>query len=129
MKKPRVAFFSPFQPVPSGISEYSEDLLPELSRHLDLDLFVEREGIGSHLKERYKIFKAEDYPSMAESYDMPLYQMGNNVHHLYIYPFIKNFPGIVVLHDTVLHHFYIEATLARDDPDSYVQLMEACYGE
>jgi hypothetical protein len=39
-RKPRIAYFSPLGPDPSGISDYSEELLPHLARHWDMDLFV-----------------------------------------------------------------------------------------
>ena len=38
----RVAYFSPLNPQRSGISDYSEELLPYLGRYLDITLFVER---------------------------------------------------------------------------------------
>src|SRR3954470_1854788 len=38
---PRVACFTPLGPVSSGISYYSEDLLPVLARALDIQLFVD----------------------------------------------------------------------------------------
>src|SRR4051794_37908830 len=38
---PRVACFTPLSPVGSGISYYSEDLLPVLARALDLAVFVD----------------------------------------------------------------------------------------
>ncbi len=37
----RIAYFSPLNPVESGISDYSEDLLPWLAAYLDIDLFVD----------------------------------------------------------------------------------------
>jgi hypothetical protein len=39
----RLAYFSPINPVQSGISDYSEELLPYLAdAGADLDLFIDR---------------------------------------------------------------------------------------
>ena len=40
----RLAFFSPLSPKPSGISDYSEALLPHLAQHVErIDVFIEDE--------------------------------------------------------------------------------------
>ncbi len=41
VRRPRVACFTPLSPVPSGISFYSEELLPVLARAVDLEVFVD----------------------------------------------------------------------------------------
>ena len=38
-------------------------------------------------------------------------------------------PGVIVLHDLVLHHLIVEMTLARGDVDGYVAALEANHGE
>ena len=35
----RIAYCSPINPVPSGISDYSEDLLPYLAQYADITLY------------------------------------------------------------------------------------------
>ena len=37
----RVAYFSPLNPQPSGISDYSEELLPHLAAGAEIELFVD----------------------------------------------------------------------------------------
>ena len=39
----RIAYCSPVNPVPSGISDYSEELLPYLAQYADITLFAERD--------------------------------------------------------------------------------------
>jgi hypothetical protein len=38
-------------------------------------------------------------------------------------------PGIIVLHDVVLHHLVVEMTLARGDVEGYVAALRASHGE
>jgi glycosyltransferase involved in cell wall biosynthesis len=38
-------------------------------------------------------------------------------------------PGVVVLHDVVLHHLIVEMTLARGDAEGYVAALRANHGE
>ncbi len=37
----RLAYFSPLNPQPSGISDYSEELLPYLAAQAEITLFVD----------------------------------------------------------------------------------------
>ena len=37
-------------------------------------------------------------------------------------------PGVIVLHDVVLHHLIVEMTLARGDADGYIAALEANHG-
>lgn len=37
---PRIAYCSPVNPAPSGISDYSEELLPYLAQYAEITLFV-----------------------------------------------------------------------------------------
>jgi hypothetical protein len=41
MKIPRIAYCSPVNPAPSGISDYSEEVLPYLGQYGDITLYVE----------------------------------------------------------------------------------------
>jgi glycosyltransferase involved in cell wall biosynthesis len=129
MNRRKIAYFSPLPPVHSGIAEYSEDLLPKLAEYFDIDIYIDRYEPATPLKGKFPIRPYTDYrPASGGGYDMHIYQMGNNPYHLYLYDFIFEHPGIVVLHDLVLHHFYVEATLARDLRGEYVALMEETYG-
>src|SRR5438270_8936135 len=57
-----------------------------------------------------------------------LYHLGNNPHHEWIYEEAMRTPGVVVLHDMVLHHLIVEMTLARGDVAGYVAALEANHG-
>jgi glycosyltransferase involved in cell wall biosynthesis len=77
-----VGFFSPLPPAQSGVADYAAALLPALRRR-------GRVGIEP------------------ASYDIGLYQLGNNHLHREIYARAIARPGVVVLHDAVLQHFFL----------------------
>jgi glycosyltransferase involved in cell wall biosynthesis len=63
-----------------------------------------------------------------DDYDHVIYQLGNNPHHELMYVEAMREPGVVVLHDLVLHHLVVEMTLARGDADGYIAALEANHG-
>jgi glycosyltransferase involved in cell wall biosynthesis/SAM-dependent methyltransferase len=90
-------------PSKSGIADYSEALVSELSKRADV-------GIFSSPEKRFE-------PS---SYDAILYQIGNNPHHDFVYETALRHPGFVVMHEANLHHLVAHLTIRRDDWDGYV---------
>jgi glycosyltransferase involved in cell wall biosynthesis len=82
-------------------------LLPALREHLDVEV----------------------NPPAARRPLPAIYQLGNNPHHEWIYRAAMQQPGVIVLHDVVLHHLIVEMTLARGDVEGYVAAMAANHGE
>lgn len=126
----RIACFTPLPPVKSGISQYSEELLPYLALRLDVDIFIDDYEPRKGLREMLRIYSYKEFEerNKKDPYDLCLYQMGNNPFHFYMYPFLLKYPGITVMHDYVLHHFYGGYYLARGDKDGYIREMEYNYG-
>jgi len=58
-----------------------------------------------------------------------IYHLGNNPHHEWIYNEAMQHPGVIVLHDIVLHHLIVEMTLARGDANGYIAALQANHGE
>ncbi len=127
-RSPHVAYFSPLQPVPSGISQYSEDLVPWLARAVRLDLFVD--GYTPLLADTLRparIRQARRY--RPTRYDATLIHMGNSPAHNYMVPVATAQPHILVLHDIVLHHLMVwRAVQARGGRETYRREMRARYG-
>jgi glycosyltransferase involved in cell wall biosynthesis len=94
-----VGFFSPLPPARTGVADYSAELLRAL------------EPLGS-----VKV--------NARDSDVPLYHLGNNPLHREIYGQALAKPGVVVLHDAVLHHFF----LGGGDEREYVAEFVYNYG-
>jgi glycosyltransferase involved in cell wall biosynthesis len=118
----RLAFFSPFRPQPSGISDYSEELLPYLAQYAEIDLFFDGATPTSQkLIEQFAIYPMRDFSVLAHRrrYDTYLYQMGNSSHHTAIYTTLRQYPGITVLHEHILHHFIFDITANKGDWAAY----------
>ncbi|HEV7237815.1 MAG TPA: glycosyltransferase [Thermoanaerobaculia bacterium] len=110
----RLAVLTPLPPARTGVAHYASMLLPAL-----------RNAVGS-----VDAFDSLDdwTTGRLDDYDYVIYQLGNNPHHELIYAEAMKRPGIVVLHDLVLHHLIVEMTLARGDADAYVAALEANHG-
>src|SRR5438477_403026 len=105
----RVAYFSPMPPTRTGIAHYSSMVVDALRQHVDL-----------------QVITTPDARSLTP--DVSIYQLGNNPHHEWIYREAMATPGIIVLHDVVLHHLIVEMTLARGDAEGYAQALRANHG-
>jgi glycosyltransferase involved in cell wall biosynthesis len=133
----KLAFFSPLNPIQSGISDYSEELLSAMSgatvggRAVDIDLFVGRgyKPSNREIAGRFDVLSGRGFSRIASEYDSIVYQMGNSSAHAYIYEALLEHPGVVVMHEFILHHLRIWMTLNGGKRREYVELMERRYGE
>lgn len=108
----QLAYFSPLSPQRTGIADYNSELLPHLSELADVTLFVDDPGLLlDELVEQYEIRPYSDYPTSHQKFDLPIYHLGNSHFHKNIYETFCQFPGIVVLHDYVLHHFFADQSV------------------
>ncbi|GAK55048.1 glycosyl transferase group 1 [Candidatus Vecturithrix granuli] len=129
----KLAFFSPLPPQRSGISDYSEDLLPFLAQGAMLELFTD-EGVSptnSKIVDNFPVYPYTQFGRrhQAAPYDLCLYQMGNNPkYHHYMDALIQTYPGIVTLHDYALQHLYIFLCTKQKRFDEYQEMMETYYG-
>ncbi len=107
----RLAYFSPMPPEHSGIADYSALLLPALRERIEVA--VVRHG----------------RKSAPRGTDVALYHVGNNPDaHAWIVDALRGRPGVVVLHDFVLHHLVAGMTVGRRDGHGYLDLMEREHG-
>jgi glycosyltransferase involved in cell wall biosynthesis len=107
----KVAYYSPLPPARSGVADYSAMLLPELRQRLDVEVVRPRARLWAHRS--------------ARGADVALYHVGNDPdHHSWIVEALRRRPGLVVLHDFVLHHLIAGMTIGRRDPDGYLAAME-----
>ena len=124
----RIAFFSSLNPKPSGISDYSEALLPHLAARVDrIDVFIEDyEPSNPLLCEGLRIRHYREFEPdyRAGRYDVVLYHIGNNPYHVYIYDLALRIPGVLVLHEFNLHHLLAHVTIARQDWEGYFREVE-----
>lgn len=132
----RIAMFSPLSPVQSAIADYTEGLLPGLARHFDLTLVTSGDYVPTHplfrpggeLEDR--VISYTRFRQQADVYDLVVYQLGDEANiHGYMFDAIPRYPGVIVLHDLVLHHAVVGLTLARGDVAGYLDAMRYAYGE
>jgi glycosyltransferase involved in cell wall biosynthesis len=103
----RVAYYSPLPPSRSGIADYSALLVPALAERVEV--VVARRGR----------FRREPKA------DVCLYHVGNDPdEHGWIVEALRRRPGVVVLHEFVLHHLVSGLTLARGDVEAYCAALE-----
>ena len=110
-KKIKLAYFSPHNPLPSGISDYSESLLNELRKYFEIDLFVEDYiPTSNNLLTNHNLFSFRDYNYIAreQNYALNIFHIGNNSLHKIIYKMLRAHPGIVVMHEFSLCGFFRE---------------------
>ncbi len=114
---PAIDFVSPLPPVRSGIADYSADLLPHLEKLCDLRVVrLESQPPSPEAAERWRLIAPD---RLGEGGRLPLYQMGNNQYHTEVYDLALRRPGVLTLHDMVLHHFLIDRTVKMGDFDAY----------
>jgi glycosyltransferase involved in cell wall biosynthesis len=104
----RVTMLTPLPPTRTGVAHYASMLIPALRRHVDLAVISN---------------------PVTEQPSNPIYHLGNNPHHAWIYEEAMRTPGVAVLHDVVLHHLIVEMTLAQGDVEGYVAALRANHGE
>ena len=104
----RIAWFSPLPPARTGVARYSADVLPLLdSSGLTID--------------QYEAGNAHDFVwrHKQAAYDLVVYQLGNSTWHDFMWGYLFNYPGLVVLHDTHLHHARAAQLLRARRVDDY----------
>lgn len=102
-KRPRMAFLSPLPPEASGIADYSAELLPELARHYQIDVVVAQDAISDPaIPANFPIRDVAWFRQHAHQFQRIIYHFGNSHFHVHMFDLIRDFPGVVVLHDFFL---------------------------
>ena len=96
----KLSVFTPLPPVPTGIADYSELLLRELAKASDWE--VEAYCEGETCKQPFPVRDAAS--ATAGAAGLAMYHVGNSAHHDFLYRHMLARPGVLVLHDLVLHH-------------------------
>lgn len=130
----KLAYFSPLNPQPSGISDYSEELLPYLVAHAEIDLFVDGfRPTNTNVTTHFRCFDYRRDPLILErldDYDAIIYHMGNDHrYHAGIFDTMRKHPGVVVFHDFALQDFFLGLARERGDLELYLAEIAACHGK
>ncbi len=112
----RLAWFSPMPPVRTGIAAYSAELVAALRAELRDRCVRRRAGTRGWRRShpaRRPLGARLPLAAPPRPYDLTVYQLGNSSHHDYQWPYLFRYPGLVVLHDTHLHHARAALSCAR----------------
>ncbi|MEM7479822.1 MAG: glycosyltransferase family 4 protein [Acidobacteriota bacterium] len=116
-------YVSPLPPVRSGIADYSADLLPHLAQRVDVRVLrLPDLPVSDEIRARWH---PADVSTLGRDGRLPLYQMGNNPYHAAVRDLALAQPGIVTLHDLVLHHLLAECTLGEGVFEPYSEALTA----
>ena len=127
--RPRLAYFSSLLAAQSGIADYSAELLPELSKHYDIEVIVAQ---AEPVKDVWVLGNAPVrsvawFERHAHDYDRILYQFGNSEYHVHMLDLLERYPGVVVLHD-----FYLSGVigwvLAKQQPGAWDRALLHAHG-
>jgi glycosyltransferase involved in cell wall biosynthesis len=117
-----VAWFSPLPPHRSGIAAYSADVLPALAARHRIDAYVEGPAFAALPVSGTALHDAHDFSWSfpQEAHDLVVYQLGNDVCHDYMWPYMVRHPGLVVMHDAQLHQARARGLIRKHRDDDYV---------
>lgn len=131
MQRLRLAFFSPYNPQRTGVSDYSEELLPYLAEKADVDLVAgPYELSNTAITSRFRVLRDVEFRANASRYDMAIYQIANSFdQHSYMIPHMQSCPGIMVLHDYHVNYLVSGLTLSQGDLPALRGILRPHYGD
>ena len=118
----RLAFLSPLPPAPTGIADYSAEVLGLLAGLHEIEVFHDqREVERKRLPASCRVRPVADFlgSHRDQPFDLVIYQLGNGPAHDFLYPLLARVPGLVVLHDLVLHHSRARTFLDSPEAAAY----------
>jgi glycosyltransferase involved in cell wall biosynthesis len=130
----KVNWFSPLPPQPTGIADFTAQLLPFLSAAADVTVWTAGETHDRQL-DRYaairRIDEANPMAGAAAGDALNIYQIGNNGEfHSTIWAISRQWPGIVVLHDVCLQDLFFHHFCEKlKDPEAYLRAVGKYYGK
>jgi glycosyltransferase involved in cell wall biosynthesis len=100
----RVAVVSPLPPSPTGIADYTQEQIKLLLRDLnyEVDVFQELTNLEDQDLDVLRKLNLSDFKQTYLDYDHIFYHLGNSHFHEYMLNLLRDYPGIVFLHDVDL---------------------------
>lgn len=127
--RPRLAYVSPLPPEASGISDCSAELLPELARHYRIDVIVAQEQVtdvwGS---DNGFVHDVAWFRQHAHAFDRVLYHFGNSPFHSHMFALLRDYPGVVVLHDFFLSGIVAHRDMMGEEPHGWARALMESHG-
>lgn len=127
----RIGYCSPFNPIKSGISDFSEELVFALAKYMEVIVFAPVMPSKKEILDSFEVHKLSelDNADLRKSLDQIVYHIGNNEkYHGEIVDMLEKYPGIVELHEIGLHHLAAARILEKKGKDAYLQMVSYCHG-
>ncbi len=128
----RIAWLTPFSER-SSTGRFSESVIAELVRYADLDLWLARadQPRATPLNVVHFSQIGSTELSALSGYDLTVYNIGNHLpFHRDSVQMAAKVPGICILHDIVMHHYFAAYYLEElEDREGYLRLMHRVYGD
>lgn len=98
-----MAFIAPLPDPEGGMGGLKTEMLLNLARYYDLDLFVDAPAkISAYVASNFRVFSLQDISARRENYEVVMYELGKDPCYAGIYDLLQRHPGIVVLRDFFL---------------------------
>jgi glycosyltransferase involved in cell wall biosynthesis len=118
----RLAFLGPLPPAATGIADYAADVLALLAGRHEIEAFHDQDEVeAGRLPAGLPVARATAFLERHRErrFDLAVYQMGNGPPHAFLYPLLARVPGLLVLHDLVLHHSRARTFLDTGEARAY----------
>lgn len=132
-KKKKLALVTPWLKQQTGVANFVYRLTPYLSKYFYVDIFIDNSLDNNVEFMPYKYgskFFIDELDARHAEYDEIIYHFGNNsLYHTGIYHYMKKYPGIVELHDFVVHAFFYHSYYLKGDKETYKEALISGYGK
>ena len=126
----KIAWFTPFWEH-SAIGTFSRHVTRRLTKVHDVELWVP-EAAGCQVTDLPVVEFDPSHvgPELPSGIDVAVYNLGNNAgYHEAILRVARRMPGVVILHDTVLHHLFLDESRSdQGDLSRYRSALDRWYG-
>jgi glycosyltransferase involved in cell wall biosynthesis len=124
----KFAWFTPLSER-SAIGRASSYIVRELAKIAEVELWHYEKG-PTHPVDCKQVYAPSADLSRLSAFDLVIYNLGNHLpFHGDIFNVARQHPGLVILHDYVMHHFFAALYLEqRKEPAAYLAEMELWYG-
>jgi glycosyltransferase involved in cell wall biosynthesis len=126
----KIAWFTPFSRA-SAIGRFSRLVTEQLASKAKVDLWITEAGPAELHETSLRVVRHAAIPDanrfLAE-YDVIVYNLGDHApNHGPIYTMSRVVPGIVILHDYVMHHFFASYYDDRGQYDYFLEILRRRY--
>jgi glycosyltransferase involved in cell wall biosynthesis len=129
----KLNWFSPLPPAKTGIAEYTASVLPFLRKYAEVVLWTDQTNWNSDIEKyaRVRQYHCNNIPWLEiNQADLNIYHIGNNPNfHKAIWQISLQCPGLVIIHDFRMQHFFTSLYGEQDgNRDDYTSHMKEYYG-